>query len=87
MSGAPAKPLPKSDPTTAPYWESVKNEAMAIQFSPATGKYIFYPRGFDPAAPDSVPRWSSAAEMSSFISAPGSWGRARRAVHRPAGSG
>ena len=57
MSGAPAKPLPKSDPTTAPFWESVKNEKMALQYSPKTGKYIFYPRGFDPAAFDSALEW------------------------------
>jgi uncharacterized protein len=61
MSGASAKPLPKADPTTAPFWESVKNEAMALQYSPATGKYLFYPRGFDPAAPDSQLEWRPVA--------------------------
>ena len=55
MSGAAAKPLPKSDPTTAPFWDRVKNEAMALQYSPATGTYLFHPRGFYPAARASAP--------------------------------
>ena len=37
------KPLPQSDPTTAPYWESVKAHAMKIQKDNDTGKFFFYP--------------------------------------------
>ena len=61
MSGAAAKPLPKADPTTAPFWESVKNEAMALQYSPATGKYLFYPRGVSPFATDDELEWVEAS--------------------------
>ena len=42
------KPLPKSDGTTAPFWESVKAHAMQIQRDNKNGKYFFYPRGLSP---------------------------------------
>ncbi len=42
------KPLPQSDPVTAPYWESVKAHAMQIQRCNDTGKFFFYPRGLSP---------------------------------------
>jgi uncharacterized OB-fold protein len=42
------KPLPQADPTTAPYWESVKAHAMKIQKDNDTGKFFFYPRGLSP---------------------------------------
>jgi uncharacterized OB-fold protein len=42
------KPLPQADPTTAPYWESLKAHAMKIQKDNDTGKFFFYPRGLSP---------------------------------------
>lgn len=42
------KPLPQSDPTTAPFWESLKAHAMQIQRCNDTGKFFFYPRGLSP---------------------------------------
>lgn len=42
------KPLPKPDPVTKPYWDSVKEHAMKIQKCNDTGKYFFYPRGLSP---------------------------------------
>src|SRR4051794_30602130 len=42
------KPLPQSDPTTAPYWESLKAHQMKIQRCNDTGKFFFYPRGMSP---------------------------------------
>jgi uncharacterized OB-fold protein len=42
------KPLPQSDPVTAPYWESLKAHAMKIQRCNDTGKFFFYPRGLSP---------------------------------------
>ncbi len=43
-----AKPLPQSDPVTAPFWESLKAHAMQIQRCNDTGKFFFYPRGLSP---------------------------------------
>lgn len=42
------KPLPKPDPITAPYWESLKQHEMKIQRCNDTGKFFFYPRGLSP---------------------------------------
>ncbi|MFW6073983.1 MAG: Zn-ribbon domain-containing OB-fold protein [Chloroflexota bacterium] len=42
------KPLPKPDPITQPYWDSVKDHAMKIQKCGDTGKFFFYPRGVSP---------------------------------------
>ena len=42
------KPLPKPDPTTAPYWDSVKAHEMKIQKCNDTGQFFFYPRGLSP---------------------------------------
>ncbi|RIK39024.1 MAG: hypothetical protein DCC58_15895 [Chloroflexi bacterium] len=47
MSDYP-RPLPVPDPTTLPYWESVKAHAMRIQRCNDTGKFFFYPRGVSP---------------------------------------
>ncbi len=47
MSGY-KKPLPKPDPITAPFWESLKAHAMKIQRCNDTGKFFFYPRGLSP---------------------------------------
>lgn len=42
------KPLPQADPTTQPYWDSLKAHAMQIQRCNDTGKFFFYPRGLSP---------------------------------------
>ncbi len=42
------KPLPQSDPVTAPYWESLKAHQMKVQRCNDTGKFFFYPRGMSP---------------------------------------
>ena len=43
------KPLPRPDPVTRPFWDSVKAHAMSIQRCSACRKYVFYPRGHCPA--------------------------------------
>lgn len=43
-----SKPLPKPDPVTQPFWESVKNHNMEIQRCNDTGRFFFYPRGMSP---------------------------------------
>lgn len=48
MSAEYKKPLPKPDPITQPYWDSLKEHAMKIQKCNDTGKYFFYPRGVSP---------------------------------------
>jgi uncharacterized OB-fold protein len=38
------KPLPKTDPVTAPFWKSLKNGAMEVQRCDDCTKHVFYPR-------------------------------------------
>jgi len=42
------KPLPKPDPITQTYWDSLKAHAMQVQRCNDTGKFFFYPRGISP---------------------------------------
>lgn len=43
-----SKPLPKSDPVTAPFWDSLKKRAMEIQSCDDCGAFVFYPRALCP---------------------------------------
>jgi uncharacterized protein len=43
------KPLPKADPVTAPYWDSVRRGSMEIQRCDDCGKFVFYPRALCPS--------------------------------------
>ena len=43
-----AKPLPVTDPVTAPFWESVRAHAMRLQRCHGCGRWVFYPRGLCP---------------------------------------
>ncbi|MFB8344591.1 Zn-ribbon domain-containing OB-fold protein [Brucella cytisi] len=38
------KPLPQTDPVTAPFWESLKQQNMEIQRCDDCATFIFYPR-------------------------------------------
>ena len=44
-----SKPLPRPDPVTQPFWDSVKAHAMSIQRCSACRRYVFYPRMHCPA--------------------------------------
>lgn len=57
---APQKPLPKADPVTQPFWDSLKREAMELQCCDDCGKYIFYPRGICPHCLSNKLSWKPA---------------------------
>lgn len=38
------KPLPVPTPISAPYWDSLREHRIRIQYSPSTGAWVFYPR-------------------------------------------
>jgi uncharacterized OB-fold protein len=42
------KPLPKTDPVTAPFWESLKKEKIEVQRCDDCASYVFYPRALCP---------------------------------------
>lgn len=42
------KPFPEPTPVTKPFWDSLREHRIRIQYSPSAGKYVFYPRVLAP---------------------------------------
>jgi uncharacterized protein len=42
------KPMPSPTPTTQPFWDALREHKIRIQYSPSTGRYVFYPRVLAP---------------------------------------
>jgi len=38
------KPLPEPIPVSQPFWDGLAEHKVRIQYSPSSGKYVFYPR-------------------------------------------
>lgn len=38
------RPLPVPTPTTAPFWDGLREQRIRIQYSPTSERYVFYPR-------------------------------------------
>lgn len=38
------RPMPVKTPTSAPFWDSLAQHKIAIQYSPSTDAWVFYPR-------------------------------------------
>ena len=43
-----AIPLPEPTPVSAPYWRALAQHRIEIQYSPSSGRYVFYPRTLAP---------------------------------------
>lgn len=56
-----AKPLPKPDPLTEPYWASVRRKAMEVQRCDDCGAHVFYPRGLCPHCGSRALRWTAVS--------------------------
>lgn len=52
------KPLPKSDPLTAPFWASLANGQIEIQRCDDCQAYVFYPRALCPACSSRNLTWT-----------------------------
>lgn len=39
-----AKPMPVKTPVSAPFWDSLAEHRIRIQYSPSSKEYVFYPR-------------------------------------------
>lgn len=53
-----AKPLPKSDPVTAPFWDSVNRGQLEIQRCDDCRSFIFYPRAMCPSCGSRKLTWT-----------------------------
>ncbi|MDQ1737307.1 MAG: uncharacterized protein QOH56_3558 [Pseudonocardiales bacterium] len=38
------KPMPEPTPVSAPFWQSLREHRIRIQYSPSAEQYVFYPR-------------------------------------------
>lgn len=47
MSAMP-RPMPVPTPTTRPFWDALAEHRIRIQYSPSSGRYVFYPRVLAP---------------------------------------
>ena len=45
---APGRPMPIPTPTSQPFWNGLAEHKIRIQFSPSSGRYVFYPRVLAP---------------------------------------
>ena len=43
-----SKPMPSPTPTARPFWDALREHTIRIQYSPSTGRYVFYPRVLAP---------------------------------------
>lgn len=43
-----SRPMPVPTPLTKPFWDSLAEHRIKIQYSPSLGEYIFYPRPLAP---------------------------------------
>jgi uncharacterized OB-fold protein len=41
-------PLPEPTPVSAPFWAALREHRIRIQYSPSSGRYVFYPRTLAP---------------------------------------
>ena len=46
--GNVTKPMPIPTPTAKPFWDSLAEHRIRIQYSPSTERYVFYPRVLAP---------------------------------------
>ncbi len=53
-----AKPLPKTDPVTAPFWDSLQREKIEVQRCDDCENYVFYPRALCPHCSSRRLKWT-----------------------------
>ena len=44
------KPMPEPTPVTQPFWDGLREHKVKIQYSPSSGRYVFYPRVLAPGS-------------------------------------
>jgi uncharacterized OB-fold protein len=42
------RPIPEPTPTSAPFWAALREHRLCLQYSPSSGRYVFYPRVLAP---------------------------------------
>lgn len=62
------KPLPKADPLTKPFWDSLDRGAMEVQRCDDCSSFVFYPRNLCPACGSRNLRWKPVSGRGSIYS-------------------
>ena len=52
------RPLPKPDPVTQPFWDSLKAHSIKLQRGKQSGKWVYYPRAVMPGNLDEELEWA-----------------------------
>lgn len=64
-----SRPMPIATPTTQPFWDALAEHKIRIQYSPSTGRYVFYPRVLAPGTLGDDLQWreiSGAGSLYTF---------------------
>ena len=54
-------PLPVVDAESSPFWEAARAGRLRLPYSPATGRYLFFPRTIDPQSGSELIEWREAS--------------------------
>src|SRR6195952_1198806 len=61
--------MPTPTPPTQPFWDALREHTIRIQYSPSTGRYVFYPRVLAPGTLADDLQWreiSGAASLYTY---------------------
>lgn len=64
-----SRPMPIPTPTSQPFWDSLAQHTIRIQYSPSLGRYVFYPRVLAPGTLADDLEWrqiSGAASLHTY---------------------
>jgi hypothetical protein len=61
-------PMPVKTPTSAPFWDALAQHRIAIQYSPSSRAYVFYPRVRAPGTLADDLEWREISGMGTLYS-------------------
>jgi uncharacterized OB-fold protein len=61
-------PMPVKTPTSAPFWDALAQHRIAIQYSPSSQAYVFYPRVRAPGTLADDLEWREISGMGTLYS-------------------
>ena len=61
-------PMPVKTPTSAPFWDALAQHRIAIQYSPSSHAYVFYPRVRAPGTLADDLEWREISGMGTLYS-------------------
>jgi uncharacterized OB-fold protein len=73
MSETPAKPVPEPVPTSEPFWDGLRHHVVRIQYSPSSGRFVFYPRLLAPLTLADDLEWREVSGRGSLYTFSTAW--------------